>query len=366
MKTFVGIDPIERFLPIDTEKINSILGIKLTNNEYISYLSKLGFEIADTIKIPSHRHDIASQNDLSEEIARIIGYENIKTIPFRLNTVLQQQENKIYEIKEFFVQHGFSEVINFPFIENAEKESIIIDNPLDSSRKNLRISLRESLIENLLYNERRQKDSVKLFEISDIYSRDSNILQEKKLGIIVSGKRGHNHVDFSKNLDANYLDEILNFNNEISIFDIEEISRENLKTKKKEKIFYVEILLDDIPEILFKTSKTRVSKTNFIKYNPISEYPSSSRDFSLSIKNPKQYDAVISYIENFDDQNLKDFFIFDFYKNEGNGEIKVGIRLIFQSLLHTLSETEIKNSTQKLLRPLINLQGVTVPGLDNL
>tara|TARA_B100000212_G_scaffold134573_1_gene101146 strand:- start:998 stop:2905 length:1908 start_codon:yes stop_codon:yes gene_type:complete len=366
MKTFVGKDPKERFLPIDTERINSILGTKLTNKEYLSYLSKLGFEIADTIKIPFHRHDIASQNDLSEEVARIIGYENIKTIPFRLNTFSEQQKNKIYQIKDFFVQNGFSEVINFPFTENAKKESIKIDNPLDSRRKNLRISLKDSLIENLLYNERRQKDSVKLFEISDIYSKDDDILQEKKLGIIVSGKCGHNYIDFSKNLDANYLSEILKFNNEISIFDIEEISRENIRTKKKERIFYVEILLDDIPETLFKTPKTSKTQTNFVKYHPISEYPSSSRDFSLSIKNPEQYDTVISYIENFDDQNLKDFFIFDFYKNEKNGEIKVGIRLIFQSILHTLSETEIKNSTQKLLRPLINLQGVSVPGLDNL
>ena len=366
MKTFVGIDPKERFLPIDTERINSILGTKLDSKEYLNYLSKLGFEIADTIKIPSHRHDIASQNDLSEEIARIIGYENIKTTPFRLNTVLAQQKNKIYQVKDFFIEHGFFEVINFPFTDNAEKKSINIDNPLDSNRKNLRISLKDSLIENLLYNERRQKDSIKLFEISDIYSKDNNILQEKKLGVIVSGRCGHNHIDFSKNLDANYLTEILNLKNGTSIFDIQEISREKIKTKKKEKIFYIEILLDDIPETLFKASKTTIPQTNFVKYHPISEYPSSSRDFSLSIRNLEQYDVVISYIENFDDQNLKDFFIFDFYKNEKNGEIKVGIRLIFQSISHTLSETEIKNSTQKLLRPLIDLQGVSVPGLDNL
>ena len=93
--------------------------------------------------------------------------------------------------------------------------------------KNLRTSLKESLLENLLYNERRQKDSIKLFEISDIYSNRDNIHQEKKLGIIVSGRRGHNYIDFSKKLDSDYLQEILNLNMDNPIFDIEEISRKN-------------------------------------------------------------------------------------------------------------------------------------------
>ena len=52
--------------------------------------------------------------------------------------------------------------------------SIEIDNPLDSNRKFLRTSLKDSLIDNLLFNERRQKDSIKLFEISNIYNQDLN------------------------------------------------------------------------------------------------------------------------------------------------------------------------------------------------
>lgn len=366
MKTFVGRDYQEKFLPIETEKINRILGTKLKRDEYISYLSKLGFEIEEKIKIPSYRHDISSQNDLSEEIARIIGYDNIKSIPLRLNTSMHQQKNIISKIEDFFVEHGFSEVINFPFTDNDEKKSINIDNPLDSNRNNLRTSLKSSLIENLLYNERRQKDSVKLFEISDVYTKNSNILQEKKLGFIVSGRCGHNYEDFSKNLDISYLNEVFNFNNKASIFDVEEISRENLKTKKKEKIFYAEVCVDDIPETFFESVTTKKSLINFVKYHPVSEYPSSSRDFSFSIESSKQYNNVISSIENFHDDNLKDFFIFDFYINKKNGEIKVGVRLIFQSTLSTLSEAEIRKSTKKLLKPLIDLEGVTIPGLDNL
>ena len=73
---------------------------------------------------------------------------------------------------------------------------------------------------------------------------------------------------------------------------------------------------------------------------------------------------MISHIEKFHDKNLKDFFIFDFYLNEKLGEIKVGVRLIFQSPLKTLSDEEIQKSIDKILKPIINLDGVFIPGLE--
>lgn len=364
MNSFVGNKIKERYLPIETERINKILGTKLTTDEYVNYLEGLGFEIKDKIKIPSFRHDINSQNDLSEEIARILGYDNIKSIPIKLSHNLEKEQYRIHMIEDFFVENGFSEVINFPFTEKEEKKSILIDNPLDSNRKNLRVSLKDSLIENLLFNERRQRDSIKLFEISDIYLNEKNILQEKKLGIIISGRLGHNHEDFSKKLNSNYLNEILNLKNNISVFNIEEIPRENLKTKRKEKIFYTEILVEDIPSEFFKNIKLREGEINFVKYNPVSEFPSSTRDFSFSISSLVEYNSFISHIKDFKDDNLKDFFIFDYYENEKLGEIKVGIRLVFQSPAKTLSDEDIQKSIDKILKPIIDLKGVSVPGLE--
>ena len=294
----------------------------------------------------------------------MIGFDNIKTTPLKLNTELSHKKDKIFFIKDFLIKNGFSEVINFPFTAIEEKESIFIDNPLDSNKKSLRTSLKDSLIENLLYNERRQKDSIKLFEVSDIYTNQENILQEKKLGIIVSGRGGHNHRDFSKKLDSKYLNKILNLDHEVSIFHIKEVSRENLKTKKRDKIFYCEIYLDDIPDKIFSGNKSNRSLVNFVKYSPVSEYPSSTRDFSFSIKNLDEYGNVISIIDSLNDENLKDSFIFDFYLNEKLGEIKVGVRLIFQSTFKTLSDEDISASISKLLKPIVNLEGVFVPGLE--
>ena len=62
-------------------------------------------------------------------------------------------------------------------------------------------------------------------------------------------------------------------------------------------------------------------------------------------------------------ENLKESFIFDFYKNENNNQIKVGVRLIFQSASHTLSENEINESVDKILDPILSLGGVSIPGM---
>ena len=77
-------------------------------------------------------------------------------------------------IKTFLINKGFYDVINFPFTDNKVKDSITIDNPIDSNKSFMRTTLKDSLVENILFNERRQKDSIKIFEISDIYSNKKN------------------------------------------------------------------------------------------------------------------------------------------------------------------------------------------------
>jgi len=350
-------------IPIEIDKINKILGTSLNTNEYLTYLHGLGFNTSNGIKVPSHRHDISTNNDLAEEIARLIGYNSIESAPINLKKNVESVDNKITKIESLLYKGGFSEVINFPFTSKKENNSINIDNPLDSNRSNFRISLKDSLLENLLYNERRQKDSIKLFEISDIYTKDTEIRQQKKLGLIISGRLGNNYNDFSKKLDHKFLNKLLNEFHYENIFEIIEIPRNNLDTKKKDKIFYVEIFLDDIPNNFFSKLDSNKKSINFISYNPVSEYPSSARDFSFLIKDLSVVQKVINMLNDISDELIKDSFIFDYYKNEKSKSIKLGYRFVFQSHLNTLSDIEINNKVDQILRPILNIDGVSIPGM---
>tara|TARA_B100000900_G_scaffold415990_1_gene448333 strand:- start:3013 stop:4911 length:1899 start_codon:yes stop_codon:yes gene_type:complete len=362
-KSFTEVKNKNLNIPIDVNKINKILGTSLNKDEYLKYLNGLGFDVLDEIKVPSYRHDIETNNDLAEEIARVIGYNNIKSTPIDLQKIVDNHDDKVAKLESLLVSNGFSEVINFPFTSSNEKESINIDNPLDSSRNNLRVSLKNSLIENLLFNERRQKDSIKLFEISDIYTKGMKIKQQKKLGLIISGRQGHNYNDYSKKLDRKYLDNLLNKSYDKDIFEIVEISRNSLNTKKKDKIYYVEIPLEEISESFFSKLSTQHKTINFIHYKPISEYPSSTRDFSFVIEDMQVVYEIIHMLNNISDEIIKDSFLFDYYKDDKRKIIKLGFRFIFQSHIKTLSDSEINKKVNEIISPILETDGVFIPGM---
>ena len=109
--------------------------------------------------------------------------------------------------------------------------------------------------------------------------------------------------------------------------------------------------------------ESTAEQITFKRYKPISDYPSSSRDFSFLISKHSNYDLFISKICNIKDENLKNSFIFDFYKNDMTQEIKVGVRMIFQSKLKTLSEEDLSKSISSILRPILKIEGVSIPGM---
>ena len=262
------------------------------------------------------------------------------------------------------LDQGFYEVINSPFVHNSSDESIKIDNPLDSNKEHMRTNIIDSLLENLTFNERRQKDSIKLFEISDIYTKNDNQIKKiRRLGIIASGRVGHNHEEFSKNINIKYLSD--KFNNELpnENFNFKVLNREGLNTKIKNEIVVSEVDIDSFsPEILNYNHNSEPPK-NFNQYFPISDLPNSKRDLSFSIKDYSSCEILKHYIMGFEDKLLKEVYIFDYFYNEKNEEIKIGFRFIFQSIDSTITETQVNDIIGVIINHTTNIKGVTIPGL---
>ena len=368
-KDYLEFDSIP--IPFDEKKLNRILGTSINTNEIKDYLYKLGFNIKDNkIFPPSYRGDIKTTNDIAEEIARVVGYNNIQSSPLEICKPENDCEDfKLLEqnIKSHLVEHDFFEVINNPFAKNGAANSIKVDNPLDSNRQYLRTDLKNSLIDNLLYNEKRQHDSVKLFEISDVYTSSSEIKKKKILGIICSGRVGKNYIDFSKKIDKDYLINLFKIlSSDVEINPIL-VSRECLDSKLKNKIVYLEIELDDLKgygiENKFRDSK-KLSQDSFIKYQPISNFPSSVRDLSFSIKDLNGYMDLQDFILNYKNDLIKEIFVFDYFYNKKNNEIKLGIRIIFQSKTTTITDDEVNNIIDKIIKSSLAINSVSIPGLN--
>jgi len=354
-------------IPFNVNKINKIIGINISEDQYLNYLLKLGFQINDDlIIVPAYRSDIETQNDLAEEIARIIGYDNIAKNELNMPKVKISNNHDIEnKLRYLLLDKGFNEVINPPFISSGSDYSIIVDNPLDSNKKYLRTTMTDSLLDNLTYNERRQKDSIKLFEISDIYTSNNNkINKTRKLAIIASGRVGHNHEDFSKKITKKYLTEIFKEALPNEDFNFQILTRDSLKSKIKNEIIGCEVNIDDFSSELLNYNQEFKSSNNFAQYSPISDLPYSIRDLSFSIKDFTKRKPLEEYILGFKDEFLKEVYIFDYFYNEKNSEIKIGFRFVFQSPSSTIKETEVNNIIGVIINHTQKIKGISIPGLN--
>ena len=358
-------DYLTHQIPVNVKKINQIIGINISEDEYLNYLRKLRFDIEEGfIKVPSFRGDVKTQNDLAEEVARVIGYDNIATkeirIPNNENANHKYLENKL---RFFLIDHGFYEVINSPFVSLSSEEAIKVDNPLDINREYLRTNLTNSLIENLLFNERRQKDSIKLFEIADVYSSNNGIHKNRKLSIIASGRVGHNYNDFSKKINKKYLMTLFQEILPNEVFDFEILSRDLLDTKIKNEIVTLEVDIDRFSSDILSYTEISKSPKAFIQFNPISDLPSSFKDISYSIKDYNKTQELQDLLLNYQSDIIKNVYIFDYFKNEKKEEIKIGFRFVFQSKKTTLNSTEIELVYNEIVRQSSKISGISIPGM---
>ena len=352
-------------IPVNVQKIRQIIGINLNENDYLNYLAKLGFVIGEGfIKVPSFRSDVKTQNDLAEEIARVIGYDSIPrseiSIPKNEKLDYKVIENKL---RYFLLDNGFYEVINSPFVKVSSNEAIKVDNPLDSNRESLRTNITDSLIDNILFNERRQKESIKLFEISDIYSSNNGINQKRRLSIVASGRVGLNYHDFTKKIDKKYFHTIFQQILPNEVFNFKIISRDSLDTKIKNEIVALEVDIDKFSNDIISYKEVSKAPDGFVQFNPISDFPSSFKDISYSIKDYTKSMELQDLLLKYKSDIIKNIYIFDYFNNEKKKEVKIGFRFIFQSNKKTLNSAEIELVVNDIINKSLKISGISIPGM---
>lgn len=210
---------VEVDLPI--AEVTRLLGMAVEIDKAAAILKSLQFEVTvkgDSIHalVPDHRMDISDdpvigQADLIEEIARIIGYDNIPDT-IMADEMPAQHENVSFvmeeRIRDLMVEAGLHEVINYRFTHPDIEKMLIpegaqsslpdaryveVINPSASDRNVLRHTLMINMLDNAI-NNARYKDRQLLFEVGKIYLQldDRLPLEPRRLGILMSGSR---HVD---------------------------------------------------------------------------------------------------------------------------------------------------------------------------
>jgi phenylalanyl-tRNA synthetase beta chain len=377
-----------------------LTGLEVENDEIVRILSALGVGNKDesrTYKVPSWRHDLAIEEDLVEEIARIVGYDRIgdQIPPASGAGEYQPNEMRKLHLRQTLANLGFDEALSYSFIdakhddsfeivpnllnENLEKHFISIKDPIIDGATRMRPSLIAGLLDAVRTNFNYQNRNIKLFEIGKVFAATGNedglpterellavaltgnsISQDRALaeraidffdakGAIQSAATATNSPDIVfvaaevKHLRKGQSAEV--FLNDRSIGTIGRLSDEIAQNYKfKQPVFVAEIDLQTLLE----------ADQNEVYYRPLPKFPAIVRDISLLAKRSLGFGEIKAEIESQHFELLQRVEFVDVFEGKGiaDDERSITIRLEYRSNERTLLEEEVEALHAQLLKQL--------------
>ena len=199
--------PDRRPLRVRTARVNRLLGTGLSAEQMADHLRSIGFGVdpaGDTaldVTIPTWRWDTETETDISEEVARLHGYENIeRTVPTGNEAGgLSSYQKDRRLVRDVLVGAGCNETQPMPFVApgalaavGLPEDGITLSNPVDDSESVLRTSLLPGQLGAVAYNQRHFNGDVRLFEIGHVYlpAPEGQLLPDERefLGVALSGE----------------------------------------------------------------------------------------------------------------------------------------------------------------------------------
>ncbi len=381
-----------------TDEINRRLGTDISGEAMEEILERLGFGVSGDGKsyraeVPSWRNDVSLMDDISEEIARIHGFENIKsTMPWG-NVVQGYQsprQNFMDEIREILTGLGMNEELSFSFThpdmfdklqvpEDSElRKAIEIMNPLTDEYPLVRTTLLSSIMENTARNFSRKNEDIQLFEIAPVFYPKALPVTElpeevMKLAGIMTGRRnpigwnqGSDVVDF---YDIKGVVEALFQKLSISRYTVEagehymmhpgktavfKKGREIIATVGevhpavadafgiKQKMYVFEM---DIETLRKYTAKD-------FHFEALPKYPAISRDLAMLVDESVNAGDVKQVIAKNGGKYFKEVTLFDVYtgKQIASGKKSLAFAMQFQSNEKTLTDQEADEAFGAILK----------------
>lgn len=371
-------------IDVTLDKINNYMGVELSKEEVNDILRRMNFEYTYVdglyhVVVPSRRIDYDNNyQDLIEDIARFYGFDNIPlTIPATSDKGhLTREQSLERSIKTLLAGMGLNEAICYSltsderlyeFIEN-EKAPVKVLMPFTEEREYMRQSLIPSLLDVVSYNKARKIDSVKFFEISDLYNEEGSyrLLSGALSGIYEKSlwQQKVEKVDFF--LVKGIIEELLT---KLGIKATYVASaKKNMHPGKCASILVGEKEIGYLGAIHPKYQKehslneTYVFELNYdlllslseekIKYTPVSKFPSITRDLAIVCNKNIKASDIQALIKQTGKKILVDVSLFDLYEDESIGleNKQLAYKLTFCDSEKTLESADV----EKVIRSILN------------
>jgi phenylalanyl-tRNA synthetase beta chain len=179
--------PVRKAVTLRVSRANKVIGMALSQKQCADALRGLGFDVTETeglmtVNPPSWRFDLEIEEDLIEEVARMVGYTQLPTTPPLAPITAKIRKESVrgpFAVRRSLAALGYQETINFSFVEERWENELAgnpnplkLLNPIASQMSVMRTSLLGSLLQVLKFNLDRKADRVKVFELGRVFLRD--------------------------------------------------------------------------------------------------------------------------------------------------------------------------------------------------
>lgn len=180
--------PAAKPVTLRVARASKVIGMPLTQQQCADALRGLGLQVSEaegtvTVTPPSYRFDLQIEADLIEEVARMVGYNNLPTIPplAPITPKIRAENTRSpFAVRRLLAGLGYQETINYSFVEEAWERDLVgntdpirLLNPIASQMSVMRTSLMGSLLQVLKFNADRKADRVRVFELGRVFLRDA-------------------------------------------------------------------------------------------------------------------------------------------------------------------------------------------------
>ena len=380
----VGQLPQRGSVTVRTARVAKVLGVALSAEQIAAIFTRLGlaFEQNDAgfvVSAPSFRFDIAIEEDLIEEIARVYGYDNIPAeAPLAAQTMLPQPEGLRVrsDVRRLLAGRDFQEIVSYAFVEEkwerdfaGNADAIRLLNPIASQMSVMRSTLIGGLDDTLAANLNRKHSRVRVFEIARVFRKqaDGSVHQPEVIAGLAHGSR----VDEQWGSKAERVDFY-----DIKA-DVEALLAPRVAAFRKaaHPAFHpgrcAEVLLDgqvvgvlgelhpqwvqayglgNAP-VLFELAVEAVEQVGRVQLAAVSKFQPVRRDLALVVDEAVEAASVQAAMQAAASEVVREMALFDVYRGKGvdEGKKSLAFRIILQAADRTLVDEEVEQAVAAML-----------------
>ncbi|MCH1501873.1 MAG: phenylalanine--tRNA ligase subunit beta [Litoricolaceae bacterium] len=390
--------PTLQVVTLTHARIKQQLKIELASETIQQMLQALGFDVDVTSDgfrcvAPSWRFDIAIEQDLIEEIARIYGYNNLPTsLPAQALTMaaVPEAETPLMRLKHYLVDQDVQEAVTYSFVDPAMQallgdgaQGVRLANPIASNLAEMRRSLMPGLVEAVRHNVNRQAPRVRVFETGQCFvSSGDQLDQSERLGIALYGQQAPLHFSGDRLVDFFDLKGIVdglgmvNGGGSLSWSSGEhpalapgQTARVSMNGQSIGIVGRLHPRLArelDLPKPLFLAdlNLSPLLSGQVTAFKAISRYPRVLRDLAVVVDDSIAWQQIVDAVESLGDSRIQSVELFDVYRGTGvpEGCQSLALSLSLQDPEKTLDDVAIQEMVDQVVRTLGEQTGAELRG----